>query len=329
MDAAPGRSPEAATTAAETAAETEKAETPEAPVEKISLKVSHARPVDTDSDIYTNARAQIISQIRNDLEHIDTSNLTQSEIETLNNDIEKNLHKLETTQLPLSEAEEPQFNKFSNLSLFGRGYIGREYPVVKSDNTNLKLAHQASLSFLYSLDGAMNNSGDFRLTEEAGLKLENKGTNHKIEATASAGLVADYNEQIISGFNIANIGTKYNAGINAACKPSDNVTFGMSAGISNVTMPAANTQGYSGNIFASVKHPATNTTITANAGINEQHRNLKLGFNEPIKNEQTLHFEIGARKNNTEVFAGMTNHRDRLNNTKNYNSVLVGVKVGF
>ena len=55
---------EAATTAAETAAETEKAETPEAPVEKISLKVSHARPVDTDSDIYTHT---FLENLENDL----------------------------------------------------------------------------------------------------------------------------------------------------------------------------------------------------------------------------------------------------------------------
>ena len=54
--AAPAETQAAATTAApaETqAAETTAAPAPEAPVEKISLKVSHARPVDTDSDIYT------------------------------------------------------------------------------------------------------------------------------------------------------------------------------------------------------------------------------------------------------------------------------------
>lgn len=282
-----------------------------------------------DSSLYKDARELAIADAKRDFGNIDTSKYSKAEKEALNQDINKQIEHLGNTVMPLDNGGEPEINNFSNLSFFGRGYFGREYSITKSKTTNLKFSHQSSLDMLFSFDNNMNHSGDFRVAEEVGLKLENQGPKHRIETKLNAGVVADYNEQIVKGSDYATFGTKFNAGLNLACKPSQNSVLGVNTSMSSVSMPSARTFGYEGNIYTSVTNPKKNISFGANAGIKGEYQKLNLSFNEVTRNNQTFYIEATARKKNTEVFAGYNKHIDRLNNTRNYDSAHLGVRLAF
>jgi hypothetical protein len=282
-----------------------------------------------DCSIYEKARNNAIADMTRDFNGIDRTSFSEEEQIKLNNDIEKAITHMQNTQMPLNKNVTAEKGNTSNLSFFTRAYMGKEFNIVQKGNTTLKGAGQVTQNILFSFDGGLSNSGDFRTVAEGGLKLENIGKQHTLKTNIGVGGVADYNEQIVSGIDFFRFGTKVNVGGYLDYRPTQNSTIGIALNGNAVSTSSASTYGYSTTIYGTLKDKPRNLTFTASCGYQHNGQKIKMGFNEETENADKLRVQLGVQKNNTQVYVGAVSNQDRLNPTRNYYSAQVGLKVNL